>query len=103
MKAIYKFKLNYGRSGDLHGSFVADTEDVKKLIDSKIDIYFGSDILGKHSEVNGTVEEHELTLITDDPDLVEKFEYHNMSVGFNPFDYEEVKELLGTKESTNEN
>lgn len=100
MKAIYKFKLNCGRSGDLYGSFVADTDDVKTLIESKISIYFGDDILGKHSEVTGTVEEHEMEFITDDPDLVSKFEQHNMSVGFNPFEYDEVKELLNSKKES---
>lgn len=87
MKAIYKIEIDYGRSGGLYGIFVADTEQVKKLIEDKTEVYFG-EVLGKHSEVIITFNEPgDCILVSDDPSVVEVFEKYNMSTGYNPFDY----------------
>jgi hypothetical protein len=91
MKAIYKLHFDCGRMGVLEGSFVADTEEVKKLIDSKKEVYFG-EVLGKHSEISGRIEECDITLVTTEPKVVELFERHDLSSGYNPFDYIEEEE-----------
>lgn len=89
MKGIYKFYMDCWRAGDLEGLFIANTEDVKKLIGQYI--YFG-EVLGKHSEVDCNIEEDHLELISVDPEHVEMFEQLDLSVGYNPFDYWEESE-----------
>lgn len=51
------------------------------------DVYFG-EILGKHSEVYGTIEEGEITLESDDPLVVK----NAVESGYNPLDYLEEDE-----------
>lgn len=89
MKAIYRFKCDCGRMGKLEGIFIADSTDVKNLIGSSVN--FG-EVLGKHSEVCGEIEEHEIELVTDDEKCVEMFEFFNLATGYNPFDYLENEE-----------
>lgn len=60
MKRLYKFYWDCGRQGDVEGLFFADEETVNKSIGSQV--YFG-EILGKHSEVYGTLEEDALDSI----------------------------------------
>lgn len=72
--------------GDLNGVFVAKKEDVKNLIESKIEIYFG-EVLGKHSEIYGAIEESDLTMTSDNPETVSMFEANKLSSGFDPFCY----------------
>jgi len=87
MNKIYEFHWEVGRMGDVEGLFVADDADVANLIGKEI--YFG-EILGKHSEVYGTLEKGDLVVKSDDPEFVEKFieimGYGTVS-GYNPFDY----------------
>jgi hypothetical protein len=91
-KAIYKFHQDHGRMGSLEGIFVADPKEVKQLIDSEKDVYFG-EVLGKHSEIYSPISDDEITMVSDDPAFVELFEAHDLSSGFCPFDYiEDVDE-----------
>ena len=69
--------------GSLEGIFVADPQEVKQLIDSEKDVYFG-EVLGKHSEIFGPISENEITMVSDDPAFVKLFEAHNLSSGFVP-------------------
>ena len=84
MKKVYKFYWDCYRSGDVRGVFIADDEDVKKAIGSKV--YFG-EILGKHSEIYGILEEKDLTILTDDQEFIKKAEEFNMCSGYNPLHY----------------
>lgn len=86
-KAIYKFYADCGRMGFLDGVFVAEKQKVKNIIGKKV--YFG-EVLGKHSEIYGTIEEDEITFISDDPHFVELFEKHDLSSGYNPIEYYEL-------------
>ena len=86
MKALYKFHYDCGRQGSLTGIFVADEDKVKKLIDSGQEIYFG-EVLGKHSEVCGPIEEGDLTFVTNDEKVISIVEEFNLETGYNPFDY----------------
>lgn len=81
--------IDFGRMGEIEGLFIADNEAINNLIDKEI--YFG-EILGKHSEVITTMKNNHFTLITDDEKVVDIFIKHNISSGYNPFDYLEEEE-----------
>ncbi|ALM62067.1 hypothetical protein AXI64_gp075 [Vibrio phage qdvp001] len=88
MKAIYEFYWDCGRMGCVKGLFIADKDEVEKLIGSSVS--FG-EILGKHSDVYGTLDESDLTIKTEDQDFISKFEEF-MGVtdtisGYNPLEY----------------
>ena len=89
MKKIYKFHADCGRMGHLESIFVAEEEEVKDVIGR--DVYFG-EVLGKHSEVGGVIEENEITVLSDDQDFVKKFIEimgDGTISGHNPLDYYE--------------
>jgi hypothetical protein len=91
-KAIYKFYQDHGRMGSLEGIFVASQKEVKRLIDSQKEVYFG-EVLGKHSEIYGAITENEITMVSDDPAFVGLFDAHDLSSGYCPLDYiEDVDE-----------
>lgn len=85
-KGLYKMSIEYGRHGSVEALFVAPIDYVKKLIEIDLEINYG-EILGKHSEVIFALnEEKDLELITDDEKVIDIFETHNISSGYNPFD-----------------
>jgi hypothetical protein len=87
MKAIYEFYWDCGRMGDLEGLFVARKQDVDAAVGKEI--YFG-EVLGKHSEIYGTLEEKDLKIKTEDQDFIAKFEQvigTGTISGLNPLDY----------------
>jgi len=86
MKSLYKMNFDCGRQGSLEGIFLAEDEDVEILINNKIEIHFG-EVLGKHSDIRGNLEQNEITKITDDEKVIEIFEKYNLQSGYNPFDY----------------
>jgi len=77
------------RGGELESVFTATRAEVEELYDQEI--YFG-EVLGKHSDVNGTLEEDEFEVLSGDPQLVELFKKHVGSTGHNPFDYIEEED-----------
>lgn len=85
-KAVYKLKVRVGRQGDLNGLFIAKKNHVKLLLENNLEIYFG-EVLGKHSEVYGELEEKEIIFISDSKDVIDVIETHHLENGFNPFDY----------------
>ncbi len=84
MKGIYKFYWDYGRHGEVSGIFIAEDWQIKDLIGEHV--YFG-EILGKHSQVEGYIEEGDITLISQNPDFVQMFKEHIGKVGYNPVEY----------------
>lgn len=86
MKKLYSFKFDCGRMGDVTGLFVADEKDTKKSIGQEV--YLG-EVLGKHSEIRGPLAEGEITMESEDVDLINKLVSifgENIS-GYNPLDY----------------
>lgn len=71
MRKLYKFYWDCGRQGDICGLFVADEQEVNDALGKKV--YFG-EVLGKFSEIYGTLEEKDLTVKTDDQEFIEKLE-----------------------------
>lgn len=97
MLGIYEFHWDCGRMGDVEGLFVAAKEDVANAIGS--DVQFG-EILGKHSDVYGTLDEEDLVLKSDDQEFIRQFvDIMGMGTisGYNPLDYieEEYEEEDG--------
>lgn len=86
MSNLYSFYVDCGRMGSLDGLFIATQEEVTQAIGKEM--YFG-EVLGKHSDVQGTLEAHEITLVSDDREKVDWLLGlcgHSVS-GFNPLDY----------------
>jgi predicted RNA-binding protein len=70
--------------GDVQCIFVEEESVVKNCIGKTV--CFG-EILGKHSEVVGKLEEEDLTVLTDDQHAIEIIEkYIGSSFGHNPID-----------------
>lgn len=95
MKAIYKYNENFGRMGYLSGVFIEDSDKTKEMLGSNV--YFG-EILGKHSEIVGTMSNKTLTFVTADPTIIQLFEEFELSNGTNPFDYLDSEELENFRE-----
>lgn len=83
MKALYKLHYDCRRQGTLRGVFIEEKEKVDKLIASREEIYFG-EVLGKHSEICGPLDEEDITLITDKPEDIELIQKLDLETGFNP-------------------
>lgn len=92
MKGIYEFFWDCGRMGELSGTFIADSKDITKIQGKHI--YFG-EVLGKHSEVFGNIDEGDIELKTDDQNFIRTFEEimgEDWSTGYNPLDYYDADE-----------
>lgn len=83
-EGLYNFEFDCGRQGHLSGAFIATDEEIQSIIGKEV--YFG-EVLGKHSEVYGTIEESEITLVTDDEKVVSVLKEKRFSSGYNPLDY----------------
>jgi hypothetical protein len=86
---LYLFHWDCGRMGFLDGLFIADELAVEQIIGKEI--YFG-EVLGKHSEIYGTLEEKEIVVISDDPLVISKLKEHQRFgsiCGYNPIKYYE--------------
>lgn len=86
MKYLYKFHWDCRRSGNLEGLFVATEDEVNNAIGSEA--YFG-EVLGKHSEVYGTIDEGDIKKLDISPEAVEEVSKYLGSTwsGFNPLNY----------------
>ena len=86
-KAIYRLSIDCGRMGEIGGIFVAEKKAVQKAIGQEV--YFG-EVLGKHSEICGTLLSKEVEEVTDNKEAVEIFEKYKLANGYNPLDYLEA-------------
>ncbi len=79
MKKLWKFEwgANYAFIG---GLFCATDEEIENLIGREI--YLG-EYEGKHSEVYGTVDKEDITLVSDNPVVVEAVG----NFGINPLEF----------------
>lgn len=87
MLKLYSFYWDCGRMGNLDGLFVAEESEVAKILGKEV--YFG-EVLGKHSEIYGTVDEEDITVVSDDQEkiewLIDVIGGANIS-GYNPLEY----------------
>ena len=79
-ECLWSFYWDCGRQGEVEGLFKATKEEVENAIGKEV--YFG-EILGKHSEVYGTLEEGEIELVSDNPIEV----MNATESGYNPLEY----------------
>lgn len=79
-ECLWSFYWDCRRQGEVEGLFKATKEEVENAIGKKV--YFG-EILGKHSEVYGTIEEGEIQLVSDNPIEV----MNATESGYNPLEY----------------
>ena len=88
---VYKFFWDVGRMGNVEGLFIAEADQVEKAIGSEL--YFG-EILGKHSEIYGTLDKEDLTIINTTVEATDElFALCGDSIcGYNPLDYIETDE-----------
>lgn len=86
MKNLYSFYWNVRRMGSVEGLFICDPVVLESHFGD--DVYFG-EILGKHSEIYGTLDEDDVKLVSDDQEKVEwLLDLLGASVsGYNPLDY----------------
>lgn len=80
MKRLFKFCWDCGRTGYLESLFVATQEQVDAAIGKYL--YFG-EVLGKHSEISGTLEASDIQDTGAGPEVVEFFEKLGC-IGHNP-------------------
>lgn len=85
-KGIYRLNIDFRRMGDLNGIFIADKEHVEVLIKHGIVVYFG-EVLGKHSEIFCSLDESDITLVSDNPEAIKIIKELRLENGYNPFDY----------------
>lgn len=81
---LYRFhwSVYYGR---VEGIFISTPTLIEKVIGSHVD--FGS-ILGKHSQIYGSLEPEDLEVITDDIYFIDKFlKLFPNGIGYNPLNY----------------
>ena len=87
MKALYRLHVDWGRAGDVEGLFIAEKKEVEDAIGKEV--YFG-EILGKHSEIYGELEEKDVEMLCDDQKFisqVEKYIGGGTLSGYNPLEY----------------
>ena len=85
MTKLYKFHWDVGRMGELKGLFLAKEEDVAGLMGKEI--VFG-EVLGKHSEIYGPLEDKDLSVLHCSEEFVTEFKKHFPNgFGYNPFNY----------------
>lgn len=85
-KFLWQFYWDCGRSGSVEGLFVATEKEVKEAIGK--DVYFG-EILGKHSEIYGVLEEQDIGKVKVSSEAVEEIAkiLGTTWSGYNPLDY----------------
>lgn len=86
-QCIWSFYWDCGRMGDLSGLFAATKDEVQSAIGKHIN--FG-EVLGKHSEIYGTLKDNDFTCIEIDQKTIDKIsEVIGSSTwsGYNPLEF----------------
>lgn len=86
MNGLYKLNFDCGRQGQLEGIFIADVKFVDYLIENDIYVDFG-EVLGKHSDICGTVGKDEIEFVTDNHEVLTIVKGFDLENGHNPFEY----------------
>ena len=84
-KNLYQFHWDCGRMGSILGIFAATEAEIKAALGKSL--YFG-EVLGKHSDIRGVLEEKDITLLTGDQEFIRKaIEYKLVPTGHSPLNY----------------
>lgn len=84
MKTLYRFRWDIRRGGRIEGVFVADDSVIEAALGKRV--YLG-EVLGKNSEVQGTLDKEDLSVITTDQNFIEEFLHYGCQSGYNPLSY----------------
>ena len=87
MKKLYKFEWDYGRQGNIDGLFISEEQEVRSIVGKYID--FG-EALGKHSQVDGEIEEDDIIEIKVSQSVIDEMGYifkDGNIIGYNPLEY----------------
>lgn len=94
-EAIYQFHEDFGRMGEVSGTFIEDKELVETVIEFEHEVYLG-EVLGKHSDISVELTKDNVTMLSDNPEhiklLREIFKGDNIS-GMNPFDQVDMEDF----------
>jgi len=88
-KKLWKFQWDVPRMGTVDSTFVATQSEIDEAMGSRV--YFG-EILGKHSEIYGTLDPEDLEVLSEDQDEIAIFERTVGGTGHCPLDYIEIEE-----------
>lgn len=69
MNVLVKFFVNCGRMGNLEGVFITTKEKLLESIGKEMMFY---EVLGKHSEIGGQLEEKEVSILSEDQEFISK-------------------------------
>jgi hypothetical protein len=85
-KLLCQFHWDCGRQGNVDGLFITTEQEIESIIGKSV--HFG-EILGKHSEIYGTIEDGEITVVSDEQDKIEWLQgiMGETISGYNPFYY----------------
>lgn len=64
---VYAYHQDFGRIGSLSGLFTADEEDVETAMGQEV---YLDEVLGKHSEVEGSIDDSTVVLASEDPTVI---------------------------------
>lgn len=84
MKVLYRFYWDCGRQGDVEGVFIAEESELMASLGKTV--YFG-EILGKHSDIHGTLGIDDVSTITTKADVIKVIEEYNLESGYNPLHF----------------
>jgi hypothetical protein len=79
--AVYRYDEDFGRMGRLTGVFIANRSDVAMAMGRHA---FLGEMLGKHSEIWAEITKQTVTMISEDPAIVDTIQRLNLSTGVNP-------------------
>ena len=94
-KLLVHFQWYVRRMGIVESLFICTQEEIDNAIGKEI--YFG-EILGKHSEIYGTLDKDDITVKSEDQDLIDKLQDITGSTtisGHNPLSYFREEEEEG--------
>jgi hypothetical protein len=83
---LWKFKWDCGSMGKLESLFIASKNEVEQAIGKEV--YFG-EVLGKHSEVCGTLDKEDLTEADANDTMIEELLdlFGENVCGYNPLEF----------------
>jgi len=93
---LVKWEVDFNRGGRVDGLFILNDGEwgqLQDMIMQKKEIYLG-EVLGKHSEIFGTVDMNEISVYSEDQVMLSKLINAGRNLcGYNPLDYYEKEEV----------
>jgi len=85
---LYRWYADFFRNGKIDSLFLAKPHEIENAVGKKYNL---GEVLGKHSNIYGTLKREEITLISENPIVVDELcrasNMCNTISGYNPMDY----------------